>query len=264
MSGILRSELRKVTTTRLWWLLLICVAVLTVAGCVLPAAVALGPSRGAGAASPFTDPGLVRSVVHGGNPVARALAMVFAIVFVGAEHRYGTLTATALAAPRRLPLAGARAGALLLVGLLFGAVTVVLGLATAGAVVSTYGGRVGLDASATWRSLGLGVVAVALWTLVGLGIGLLVRNLLVAVLVGLGVGFLLESAASAAAFLLHADRLLAVLPTGATNAALGVTAPVSLASPTPLVWWQGALVLAGWCLAPALVGVFATFRRDID
>jgi hypothetical protein len=96
-----------------------------------------------------------------------------------------------------------------------------------------------------------------------MGIGLLVRNLLRALLVGVGVAFVLESIVSITFFLLRWDRGLELLPSGATNALLGLTAPVLLAAPHPHPWWQGGLVLAGWCLLPAALGVLSAVRRDV-
>jgi hypothetical protein len=44
---------------------------------------------------------------------------------------------------------------------------------------------------------------------------------------------------------------------------LGVTSPVLFAGDNPFLWWQGTLVLAGWCLLPAVIGVVSTVRRDV-
>jgi hypothetical protein len=44
---------------------------------------------------------------------------------------------------------------------------------------------------------------------------------------------------------------------------LGVTNPFLFAAQDPFRWWQGALVLAAWCLLPAIAGVLYTVRRDV-
>ena len=41
MSGVLRAELRRIATTKLWWIVLICIFVLSAGYAALPAAVAL-------------------------------------------------------------------------------------------------------------------------------------------------------------------------------------------------------------------------------
>ena len=57
------------------------------------------------------------------------------------------------------------------------------GLAAAAAFLLTRGGSFFLDRGDTWRSLALGIGSMALWTMIGMGIGILIRNLLVAMLV---------------------------------------------------------------------------------
>jgi hypothetical protein len=44
---------------------------------------------------------------------------------------------------------------------------------------------------------------------------------------------------------------------------LGITSPVLFATAHPIAWWQGALVLAAWCLLPAIIGMVSTVRRDV-
>ena len=107
MSAVLRSEIRKITTTRLWWILLICVFLL--AGCyaALPAVVAVMDERYG--SQPFTDPGTMRSIYNGGNSFARIIAMVIGITAFGSEYRHQTLASTYLATPRRLRLLLAKA-----------------------------------------------------------------------------------------------------------------------------------------------------------
>ena len=41
MTGVLRAELRKITTTRLWWIMLICIFVLGGGYAALPATIAV-------------------------------------------------------------------------------------------------------------------------------------------------------------------------------------------------------------------------------
>ena len=80
MSGVLRAELRRIATTKLWWIVLICIFVLSAGYAALPAAVALLQSRAGVASSPFADPGIIRSIYNGGNVLSRILAMVVGIV----------------------------------------------------------------------------------------------------------------------------------------------------------------------------------------
>ena len=257
MSGTLRAELRKITTTRLWWVVL--VSILVLSGGYAAGVALLQPGGGAA----FADPGIVRSVYHGGNPVARVLALVLGIAAMGTEYRHRTLAATYLATPRRTRVLRGKALSLLLFGLLYGVAAVLAGVAAAAPFVLGNDGSFFFDRGDTWRSMVLGAGSLALWTMLGMGIGILIRNLLVAMLVGLTFAYLVEPIVALVAFLRNEDLVLNLLPTGATNAMLGITSPVLFASDSPIAWWQGTLVLAAWCLLPLLVAVRVTVRRDV-
>ena len=260
MSGILRAELRKITTTKLWWVLLIGVLLLGGGYAAYVATFAVLPPVTGGA---FSDPGIVRSVYNGGNPGSRWLAVVLGIAAMGAEYRHQTLAATYLATPRRSRLLLGKAVSLLLFGLVYGLASVAAGVGVALPFLLAYDGADFLGQPETWRSLVLGVVSVALWTLFGMGIGALIRNFLVAMLTGISLVFLVEPVLALVCFLRGLDGPLNVLPTGATNAMLGLTSPALFPSGSPLPWWQAGLVLAAWLLTPAAVGILTTVRRDV-
>lgn len=260
MSGILRAELRKITTTKLWWVLLIGVLLLAGGYATYVAAFAvLPPVTGAA----FADPGMVRSVYNGGNPGSRWLAMVLGIAAMGAEYRHQTLAATYLATPRRVRLLLGKAVSLLLFGLIYGVASVAAGVGVAVPFLLANDGAFFLDQGETWRSLVLGVVSVALWTMFGMGLGILIRNFLVAMLAGISLAFLVEPVLALVCYFRGLDGPLNALPTGATNAMLGLTSPVLFPSGDPIPWWQATLVLAAWLLIPAAVGVLSTVRRDV-
>jgi ABC-type transport system involved in multi-copper enzyme maturation permease subunit len=258
LSGILRAELRKITTTRLWWIMLIAVLLLS-AGYAIGVAV-LQPNTGA----PLDDPGIVRSVYNAGNPAVRVLALVLGIATMGFEYRHQTLAATYLATPRRNRVLVGKAVSLVLFGLLYGAASVLAGVLAAVPFVLNGDGSFFFDREDTWRSLALGVVSMALWTMIGMGIGILIKNLLVAMLVGISFAYLVEPILSLVFFFREWDVPLNLMPSGATNAMLVVTSPVLFATDDPFAWWQGALVLAAWCLLPAAIGVLSTVRRDVS
>jgi len=212
---------------------------------------------------PFADPGIVRSIYNGGNTVTRVGAMVVGIAAIGSEHRHQTLAATFLAVPRRTRLLLGKALALLLLGLLYGLVSVLAGLMVAVPFLLSNSGSFFLDQPQTWRSLILGVVSLALWTMIGMGIGILIKNMLVAMLVGIAFAYLVEPIVSLIFYFRNWDVPLNLMPSGATNAMLGLTSPVLFAGDDPFAWWQGGLVLATWCLLPAVIGVASTVRRDV-
>jgi ABC-2 type transport system permease protein len=263
VSAVLRSEVRKITTTRLWWIMLICVFLLAACYATLPGVVAVMQQRSAGAGSPFADPGTIRSIYNGGNTVSRILAMVIGITAFGSEYRHQTLATTYLATPRRLRVFAGKVGSLLLFGLLYGTASVVAGMLVAIPFVLANNGTFALDQQATWRSLALGVLSIALWTMIGMGLGIMIKNIVAAMLVGIGFAYLVEPIVSVVFFLRKWDLALNLTPSGATDAMLGTTSPVLFAGQHPYLWWQGALVLAGWCLLPAIAGVLTILREDV-
>ncbi len=263
MSGVLRAELRRITTTKLWWVALACIFVLSAGYAALPATVAWLQGRAGVARSPFTDPGIIRSIYNGGNVLSRTLAMVVGIVAIGSEYRYGTVASSYLATPRRIRMLLGKAGALLIFGVIYGIVSVAAGILVAIPFVTASNGSLLLDQPATWRSIILGVCSIALWTMIGMGIGILIKNMLVALLVGIILGFLVEPVVSVVFFVNRWDQLLNLMPTGATNAMLQITSPALFAAQDPTPWWLAGLILTAWCLLPALVGMLSAVRRDV-
>ncbi|HKH55001.1 MAG TPA: hypothetical protein VKA58_06070 [Propionibacteriaceae bacterium] len=264
MSGVLVSEIRKLSTTRLWWIMLICVFLLGGAYALVPAFTAGLAQSTVGDPTPaFRLPGTLRSVYNGGNTLARILALVIGILAMGGEYRYKTMATTYLATPIRTRVLRAKALTLLAFGALYGLASVVAGVLVAIPFVLIKDGSLFLNRGDTWRSLILGVVSIALWTMIGMGLGILIRNMVLAMLVGIGFAYVLEPALTALFFVKQWDIGLNLMPTGATNAMLGVTSPVLFAAQDPFSWWQGMLVLAVWCLLPAIAGVIFTVRRDV-
>lgn len=266
MINTLRAEVLKIRTTKLWWIIAICVLVLGAGNAVIVPILAMATSSmdPAATANPFVDQGTLLSTYNGGNSLSRILAMVVGIMAMGTEYRHKTMAITYLAAPQRLRVISAKAIALLIFGLGYGVINLIAGIAVAVPFVITQDGRFFFDQVSTWRSLGLGVLSLGLWAMIGMGFGILIKNMILATLLGIGFAYMIEPAISVLFLFKEWYVPLNLMPTGATNAMLGVNSQAMLASPDPFVWWQGALVLAGWCLLPALIGAIFTVRRDVD
>jgi hypothetical protein len=113
------------------------------------------------------------------------------------------------------------------------------------------------------RSIILGVCSIALWTMIGMGLGILIKNMLIALVLGVILGFLVEPIVSLVLFLKREDQLLNVMPSGATNAMLEITSPVLFAAQHPSPWWLAGMILVAWCLLPALAGLLSVVRSDL-
>jgi hypothetical protein len=248
MTRLVRAEFLKLRTTQVWfWLLLASVAI---AAILIIAPMASDPPKNADdVADLFTSAGFVFIP-----------AFVLGVLGVTTEFRYQTITPTVLATPSRWTLVSAKMLSYAVVGVLYAAVCVGVELAIA---VPWLNGK-GIDYTLTGhhvpRAL-LGVFAVvALYAVIGLGVGALVKNQIVAVVVGL-------------IFILVINGLLVAIPgvkkvypftpEGGASALLTVTGDRSPNGVDLLAPGVGVLVLLLWALVPAIVGAAYTLNRDI-
>ena len=128
-----------------------------------------------------------------------------------------------------------KAAALLIFGVIYGIASVAAGMLVSIPFRAGERWTFLLDQPETWRSIILGVCSIALWTLIGMGIGILIKNMLVALVVGIILGFLVEPIVSVVFFLKRWDQLLNLMPSGATNAMLEITSPVLFAAQSSAV-----------------------------
>ncbi len=110
----------------------------------------------------------------------------------------------------------------------------------------------------------MAVLAAALWAVIGLGVGTLIRNQIVALLVTIGVAWLLEPIVVAILQAVHWGSTAQYFPSAATSALVTPVALGNGADQTILPWWGGALVLLGYAAVSGAFGVGLTLRRDIS
>jgi len=257
-----RSELKKIGSTRLWWGLLIGAVVWTILWAVLSAAFAgVEPGGGQPAAPPLDTPEAIRGVYAAAAFTgAYIFATILGITGMTGEYRYQTITPTFLVHPKRRAVVGAKMLAHLVVGVVFGVVGVLTAVVAGGATILARGFELGFGLDGVWSSMGLTVVAVAIWTLVGIGIGTLIRNQIVAILVVVFITFLVEPLLT---FSLNAADLGDIpkyLPSSASTALLS---PAEVGFEL-LEWWQGGLLLLAYALVFAGLGVLLSVRRDVS
>lgn len=268
MIPALRTEYRKLVTTRLWWVLLISMAVLMAFFAAAMGFVATVPVEEGGMAGPPgapTDPATVALSVYS---LAAGIGYVFPVI-VGAlsvtgEFRSMTITPTLLAEPRRTLLIGAKLVGAVPVGLVFGlagtAATVLGGAAT----LELAGAEAMLGDSEVQRGLALSVVALTLWTLIGVGFGTMLTHQVAAIVVIIAYNQLVEPLVRA--FLGTQDwarETVSFLPGAAADAVVGSSLFATMGSVELLEWWQGLLVLVAYAAVFAVIGRVTTFRRDI-
>jgi ABC-2 type transport system permease protein len=262
VTRLVRAELLKLFTTRLWWGLLIGI----VAGGAAFAALTAGlAGRGpAGQSTPgVTDPATVRSTYTAGLSIGYLIALALGIITMSGEYRHQTITSTVLSSPRRLRIVLAKLAALTVAGVGYGVVAVLAGVVVGAPIILLRGGSARLTSDGVPRALALAALAVALWAILGLGVGTLLRNQVVALLVSIGVAWLAEPLLSLGLNALDWGFVAKYLPSSATSALVSPAASGGGLTMAYLPWWGAALVLLGYAVMSGALGAAVTLRRDI-
>ena len=253
MHRLIAGELHKLFTTRLWlWLLLSSIALTGVYASLL-IAFSDDPDTWTPRLSTAAGQQTLFAVAAGG---ADTLVAVLGAIGLTGEFRHKTATATFLATPHRGRIVIAKLAAYGLVGIGYALVC----LAVVTTIALPWLAAKNIDMSLTANGLPrtfLGVIAdIAIFALLGVGLGALLRNQVAAVVTLLIYRFVAEPIVTGIPAL--SDWTI-YLP-GSASAAL---TQVSLTTQHFLDAWQGGLVLAGYGLAFALAGTFFSVRRDV-
>jgi ABC-2 type transport system permease protein len=190
-----------------------------------------------------------------GTRIGMLFAGLGGALAITAEYRYGTIRPTFLVTPTRSPVIVAKLAVSGMVGLGFGLVAGGLMAGAASAGLAARGIDIQLTSGDYVRVLIGGMAAAAMWAIVGLGVGAVVRNQ-IATLVGLCTWLLLVE------HLLPSDA--GQYTPGAGGLAIAIQAadtPLAPSVPPPSA---GALALVMYSVAASAVGVYATVHRDAD
>lgn len=270
LAPALRTEYRKTVTTRMWWILLLCSAgYQAFLGAMMAFVLTFDPesmTTGMGGEPMPPMPALDRVLTV--YTLAPSLGYVFPLV-IGAmmmtgEFRHQTITPTLLAEPRRTLMLGAKLVAALPVGVLFG-IGGTLGTVLGGAPVFALMGEPALLTDPeVLRTLARSVLALTVWTAVGVGFGSLVTNQVAVIVALLGWTQLVEPMVR---LLLGTQESLAgvtkFLPGAAGEAIAGSSFYASTGLADLLSVGGGTAVLVGYALVFAALGRLTTLRRDI-
>jgi ABC-2 type transport system permease protein len=185
---VIRAELRKILTTKIWWALLIPTALL-----------AFGTAWGFANLTTVIDESLrndpdlkqldvrLDSLPIAVFGMARAihLATIFPMVFGGlalaSELRHRTITTSYLTAPNRATVLGGKGLVYALAGLLYG--IAIVAFASLGMTIGALDAPGTLPAIGDWLLVGLaGILETTLWTMLAVGVGALLGNVVGTVL----------------------------------------------------------------------------------
>ena len=250
MTALVRAELRKLTTTALWlWMLLLGLAM---TGATTSAAIGfaepgpLGPETAAGQRTIFAQATATLVVIA-----------ILGIVGVTGEFVHQTATPTFLATPRRGRVVAAKLVTYAVAGLAYATACTVVVLAVALPWLAAKDVHVVLTGTDLFRTLGGVVLEVALYAVLGVAVGCLVRNQIAAI-----VGFVVDIFVVGPILTgVHATSDVAqYLPYQAGNALGRLTSSTDAAM---LGQVAGGIVLAAWALVLAVLGTRVAVGRDI-
>lgn len=251
MKALVRAELLKLRTTRMQaWLLTATLALvlLTVAFDI--------PSAGAETnALSLDDPALLARIVGDSFGVPQVTMVMLGVLAFTQEIRYGTITSTFLVEPRRTRVLVSKGLTLVLASAVLTAATLVVSIVATTTLIRARDGNATSGAE-FWQVVTALFVVMALYGVIGLAVGALLRNQIVAV-------------AAVLVWMLAVERLLiGALPAigrwtpgGATFGLLQLGPTVT--SGTLLDPPVGGLLLVGYTAAAVALAVVVAPRRDV-
>lgn len=268
MGGAVKAEFRKFFTTRMWWGMALGVFL---AGALLAVffALVVAGSQAQGATGPgslpaptLADTEMVSTVYTGGLSTAYLLTLTVGVMAIGSEYRHMTITSTFLATPKRVRVMVAKVISLLGIGVFYGLVFLAGSVGVGAITIAAKGFSPFPEVGPLTRTLALSLLVLGLWSLIGLGAGILIPNQVAAILIAVGVAWILEPLlAFGLSFASWGQPIVPYLPSQATSAMVGqinATPNVEL-----LAWWVGALVLVAYAALLAGIGSILTVRRDV-
>jgi ABC-2 type transport system permease protein len=246
MTAQLRSELRKLRTTRTSLGLLLGLVALILFGVV------------AGAFSSESDLSLAENQreLIGNGGFAAVFAALVGVMAMTSEFRHGTIRATFVFTPFRHLVVAAKAVASEAVGMAFGALGAGLALGAGVLLIRARGYELLLGAEDVRRLLVGTIVMSALWAVIGVGLGALVRNQVFAIVGLFAWVFVVEVLAFE-----YLPEVARFAPGAAGTALTGDT--VGDSSSHLLSAPAGAAVLAVYAVAILAAGAIVTNRRDV-
>lgn len=193
------------------------------------------------------------------------LVMLLGAILVTNEFFHQTATTTFLVTPVRERVVLAKLAAAVLVGLAFWLVTTALNLVVVPLIMHQLDLGNLLGTGAVWRAIGLNALAFAVWAVLGVGLGVLIRSQLAATLI-LSIVYLIGSSGAALVFFLLSrfvaawfSKLQVIVPTAASQLMIAGT---DLPGNPPR--WVGAVVLIGYAVVAGGIGTAIMRRRDIS
>jgi ABC-2 type transport system permease protein len=247
---LVSAELLKVTSTKMWLGMLIGVVLYIAIGVV---ATVFAPQQ-PGVAVPrlATEAGMRNLFAQAGG--AYLFAIVIGALGMTQELRHQTLTSTLLAEPHRNSVMVSKMSAYAIIGAIYGAVGVAFGYGLA-LIVLPFKDHAALPTTAMWQIAGGAILGCALFAVLGVAVGALVRNQIAAIL-----GIIVWVVLIEALLVQLLPKVGKWLPGGALN---GILQTTGINDTTYLPVWGGALVLVAYTVVLGGLAALTTNRRDV-
>ncbi|HET6877850.1 MAG TPA: ABC transporter permease [Jatrophihabitans sp.] len=250
MIRLVRGEFLKLRTTQVWFWLLLATAAVS----ALLIVAQLAPADGVRSAADVPN-------MFASSSEPYVLVFVLGVLGVTTEFRYQTITPTVLQTPSRWAIVGAKMITYALVGIAYALVAVAIQMAMAVPWLAAKGVHVDFGNGDVIRALAAVFGVVALFGIVGLGVGALLRNQIVAVVVGIVFLLVIQNVLVA---IPGVKNVFPYTPGGAADAMLLTNVgPTDFNGVTLLAPLGGVIVLLLWAFVPAVVGAAYSMNRDI-
>ncbi|TFC29653.1 ABC transporter permease [Cryobacterium sp. TMT2-18-3] len=272
----LGAEFAKLGTTRLWWVLAAVmfgyIALLAGGLSALFAGIesgAISPDAAGAGSQGLAGFGSLPPLIYSfASSVGYVFPVLLGALATTGEFRHQTLTPTFLANPRRAQVLGAKTITLFVVGAVFGVVALLASVGVGALVISAFDVDPLLADSATWALIGRTVLAMAIWSTIGVGLGVLVPSQVASIVIVLAFTQFVEPLLRFASLFTDVTRGIGNYLPGAASDALVGASFFTLAAPggttaALLEWWQGGLVLLAYMLAATVIGYAVSWKRDV-
>ncbi|WP_328343340.1 ABC transporter permease [Micromonospora sp. NBC_00421] len=273
--NLVRSELLKIRTTSTWWIF----GLITVPLWALTALInwlqtdALASNNFGDVPADQADQmqavqsvdSLAANVYTNGQFFGLMIVMLLGIIVVTSEFFHQTVTTTFLTVPHRTAVMLAKLAAAAILAMLFWLVTTVFNLLFGALVMSSVDLGSQLGSGAVWRATALNGLAYLLWSVLGVGIGVLIRSQIGATVTGIllylggAVGAAIAISILAAKWGDWINDLQVLVPSLASS--LMVSGAEIPGNPPR---WAGAVVLIGYAVVAGAIGTLTMRRRDIS
>jgi len=270
--GTVKSENTKQFSTSTWWILAIVLVVYvgsTAAALAFFFAASATGTLGAADAPQMPAESLPPLLYSLATAMGYVFPLLIGTLMVTTEIRHQTLTPTFLATPRRAQVLVAKLIVGAALGVLYGVIGVVSSVAPSAGLLAAQGLDTQLGDGDTWAMIARMLAAFVLWVFIGIAVGALVRNQIVAV-VGVLVftQFVEPIARTLVPFVEGAGDVVRFLPGAASDALVGASlynaeALIGTSGGDPLEWWVGGLVLLVVAGALLALAYLFSWRRDV-